>query len=95
MMLSTVFTCSAAMARWPGHGIHAVVGKRGRHHREIARTHKNGALPEIEVEVLHHRPLDHAGIELEISNGTVTVAGRTLGLEHRIVDASADARHSG
>ncbi len=44
------------------------------------------ALPEIEIEMLGDRLLDHAGVELQICNGAVSVTRRALRLEHFLVD---------
>ena len=40
------------------------LGERRRHHRKVPRAHQNGALPKVKIQMLHHRFLDHAGIEL-------------------------------
>ncbi len=74
-----------------GHRIEAVIGKRRRHHREIARGHQHRTLPEIDVEHGVDVALDHGVIAQQISDGAVAVAGFALGLEYRFVDVERAA----
>ena len=71
-----------------GDRVDAAIGERRRHHREVARRDQDRALHEIEVEMLLDIALDHAGIELEIGDRAVAVAG----LDLRAVDPHVDVQ---
>ena len=70
-----------------GHRIDAAIGKRRRHHGEIARGDQDGALPEVDVEHRVDVVLHDQIVAQQPGDGPVAVAGRALGGMHRLVDA--------
>ena len=69
-----------------GHRIDAAIGQCRRHHRDVARVHQDGALPEIDLQ--HGRDIvrdDGVGAQ-EITDRPVAVAGQALGRIDGIVD---------
>ena len=69
-----------------GHGIDAAVGEGGRHDRDIARRHQDGALPEIDLQHGSHVVPDHGVGAQQIADRAVAVAGGAFGGIDGVVD---------
>ena len=69
-----------------GHGIDAAVGEGGRHDRDIARRHQDGALPEIDLQHGSHVVPDHGIGAQQIADRPVAVAGCAFGRIDGVVD---------
>jgi hypothetical protein len=66
-------------------GVHAAVGERGGHQRQIAAAHQHRALAEVELRRRLGVALQDAGVAQQVADGAVAVAGVALACEHRIV----------
>ena len=67
-------------------GLHAPIGQRCGHEREIPACHENRALAEVDVEDFGGVAIEHRGLAHECCDGAVAFAGFALGAEDGFVD---------
>ena len=72
--------------------LHAAVGERGRHQREVAAVEPQRALAEVELDGGVGIGLDHAGAAQQVADRAVAVGDREVGAEDRVVALAARAR---
>ncbi len=85
----------SAQHLFAGHRIDAAVGEGGRHDRDIARRHQDGALPEIDLQHRRHVVLDHGVGAQQIADRPVAVAGQAFGSNRRRRRRRDRARQTG
>src|SRR5258707_10210745 len=74
-----------------GQRVDAIIGQGCSHDREVAGADQDRTLLEIEIEVLVDRLLDHAEIELQITDRAVAVTGRAFGNVDAMIDLESAA----
>src|SRR6185295_10821081 len=68
----------AADGPFARYGIDAAISERGRHHRQVAAGHQNGALLEIKFNHWSRVTANHVEIAEHVADRSVSMAGLTL-----------------